>query len=121
MVLNAATMLWQSKTPHPAEIDMEVLEAAGLPPGVVSMVPGSGRDLAEAALASPENAPPRSGHRDLASPAGPAHGRPAGPGILGAVGERPWLSARCAGTIDSRRPAPGKPKGDRKACSPITR
>jgi 1-pyrroline-5-carboxylate dehydrogenase len=33
---------------------MEVLEAAGLPPGVINLVPGSGQELVPVALASPE-------------------------------------------------------------------
>src|SRR5512133_2227910 len=33
---------------------LELLEAAGLPPGVINFVPGPGREVGEAALASPE-------------------------------------------------------------------
>src|SRR2546430_11932840 len=33
---------------------MEILEAAGLPPGVINLVPGAGGEVGEPALASPD-------------------------------------------------------------------
>ena len=48
------TVLWKPATTAllSAHYIMELLEAAGLPPGVINMVPGSGADVGDPALAS---------------------------------------------------------------------
>ncbi|MBI1734328.1 MAG: L-glutamate gamma-semialdehyde dehydrogenase [Candidatus Rokubacteria bacterium] len=50
------TVVWKpaSSAVYAAHFVMEVLEAAGLPPGVINMVPGSGPEIAAVALASPD-------------------------------------------------------------------
>jgi 1-pyrroline-5-carboxylate dehydrogenase len=50
------TVVWKpaGSALYAAHFLMELLEAAGLPPGVVNMVPGPGADVARAALASPD-------------------------------------------------------------------
>jgi 1-pyrroline-5-carboxylate dehydrogenase len=50
------TVVWKpaGTALYAAHFLMEVLEAAGLPPGVVNMVPGPGAEVARAALASPD-------------------------------------------------------------------
>ena len=50
------TVVWKpaSTAIYAAHFIMEVLEAAGLPPGVINMVPGAGAEIGESALASPE-------------------------------------------------------------------
>lgn len=50
------TVVWKpaSSAIYAAHFVMEVLEAAGLPPGVINMVPGSGPEIAAVALASPD-------------------------------------------------------------------
>src|SRR5947208_1453894 len=49
------TVVWKpaSSALYSAHIIMEILEAAGLPPGVINMVPGSGAEVGDPALASP--------------------------------------------------------------------
>jgi 1-pyrroline-5-carboxylate dehydrogenase len=49
------TVVWKpaSSAVYAAHYLMEILEAAGLPPGVISMVPGPGAEIARVALASP--------------------------------------------------------------------
>jgi 1-pyrroline-5-carboxylate dehydrogenase len=49
------TVVWKpaSSALYSAHFIMEVLEAAGLPPGVINMVPGSGAEVGDPALASP--------------------------------------------------------------------
>jgi len=49
------TVVWKpaSSAVLAAHVIMDVLEAAGLPPGVVNMVPGAGAEIGEPALASP--------------------------------------------------------------------
>jgi 1-pyrroline-5-carboxylate dehydrogenase len=49
-------ILWKPATSavYAAHFIMEVLEAAGLPPGVVNMLPGQGADVGDPALASPD-------------------------------------------------------------------
>jgi 1-pyrroline-5-carboxylate dehydrogenase len=48
------TVVWKpaSSAVYAAHFIMEILEAAGLPPGVVNMVPGAGAEVGEPALAS---------------------------------------------------------------------
>jgi 1-pyrroline-5-carboxylate dehydrogenase len=50
------TVVWKpaSSAICSAHYIMELLEAAGLPPGVINMVPGSGAEVGDPALASPE-------------------------------------------------------------------
>jgi 1-pyrroline-5-carboxylate dehydrogenase len=50
------TVLWKpaGAAVYSAHFIMEVLEAAGLPPGVINMLPGPGAEIAEAVLASPD-------------------------------------------------------------------
>ncbi len=50
------TVVWKpaSSAIYSAHFIMEVLEAAGLPPGVINMVPGSGAEVGDVALDSPE-------------------------------------------------------------------
>ncbi len=49
------TVLWKpaAAATYSAHFIMEVLEAAGLPPGVINMLPGSGAEIGDAALTSP--------------------------------------------------------------------
>jgi 1-pyrroline-5-carboxylate dehydrogenase len=49
------TVVWKpaSSAVYAAHFIMDVLEAAGLPPGVINMVPGSGAEVGDPALASP--------------------------------------------------------------------
>src|SRR5881296_3021549 len=49
------TVVWKpaSSALYSAHCIMEILEAAGLPPGVINMVPGSGAEVGDPALASP--------------------------------------------------------------------
>jgi 1-pyrroline-5-carboxylate dehydrogenase len=50
------TVLWKpaSSAMYAAHFIMEVLETAGLPPGVVNMLPGMGADVGDPVLASPD-------------------------------------------------------------------
>jgi 1-pyrroline-5-carboxylate dehydrogenase len=50
------TVVWKpaSTAVYAAHFVMEILEAAGLPSGVINMVPGAGPDVAAVALASPD-------------------------------------------------------------------
>jgi 1-pyrroline-5-carboxylate dehydrogenase len=50
------TVVWKPATSavYAAHFLMELLEAAGLPPGVINMVPGPGAEVAEPVLASPD-------------------------------------------------------------------
>jgi 1-pyrroline-5-carboxylate dehydrogenase len=50
------TVVWKpaSTAVYAAHVIMEVLEAAGLPPGVINMVPGAGGEIGDPALASPD-------------------------------------------------------------------
>jgi 1-pyrroline-5-carboxylate dehydrogenase len=50
------TVVWKpaSSAVYSAHVVMEVLEAAGLPPGVINMVPGTGAEVGDPALASPD-------------------------------------------------------------------
>ncbi len=50
------TVVWKpaSSAVYSAHFIMDVLEQAGLPPGVVNMVPGSGAEVGDTALDSPE-------------------------------------------------------------------
>lgn len=50
------TILWKpaASAVYAAHFLMEVLEAAGLPPGVVNMLPGQGAEVGDPALASPD-------------------------------------------------------------------
>jgi 1-pyrroline-5-carboxylate dehydrogenase len=50
------TVVWKpaSSAMYSAHFIMEVLEAAGLPPGVINMLPGMGADVGDPALASPD-------------------------------------------------------------------
>jgi 1-pyrroline-5-carboxylate dehydrogenase len=50
------TVLWKPATTQTlaAHVVMEVLEEAGLPPGVINFLPGNGPDVGDPALASPE-------------------------------------------------------------------
>jgi 1-pyrroline-5-carboxylate dehydrogenase len=50
------TVVWKpaSTAVYAAHVIMEILEAAGLPPGVINMVPGSGGEVGDPALASPD-------------------------------------------------------------------
>ncbi len=50
------TVVWKpaSSAVYAAHFVMEVLEAAGLPPGVINMVPGTGAEVGGPALASPD-------------------------------------------------------------------
>jgi 1-pyrroline-5-carboxylate dehydrogenase len=50
------TVVWKpaSSAVYAAHFIMEVLEAAGLPPGVINMVPGSGAEVGDPVLASPD-------------------------------------------------------------------
>ena len=49
------TVVWKpaSTALYAASFILEILEAAGLPPGVINMVPGSGAEVGDLALASP--------------------------------------------------------------------
>jgi len=49
------TVVWKpaSSAVYSAHVLMDLLEAAGLPPGVINMVPGAGAEVGETALASP--------------------------------------------------------------------
>jgi 1-pyrroline-5-carboxylate dehydrogenase len=49
------TVVWKpaSSAIYSAHVIMDILEAAGLPPGVINMVPGSGAEVGDPALASP--------------------------------------------------------------------
>lgn len=50
------TVIWKPSSSQQlaASLIMELLEEAGLPPGVISMLPGSGVDVSEVVLASPD-------------------------------------------------------------------
>jgi 1-pyrroline-5-carboxylate dehydrogenase len=50
------TVVWKpaSSAVYAAHFIMELLEAAGLPPGVINLVPGAGSEVGDPALASPE-------------------------------------------------------------------
>ncbi|MCP3974754.1 MAG: aldehyde dehydrogenase family protein, partial [bacterium] len=50
------TVIWKpaSSSVYSAHFIMDILEEAGLPPGVINMVPGSGGDIGDPVLASPE-------------------------------------------------------------------
>jgi 1-pyrroline-5-carboxylate dehydrogenase len=50
------TVVWKpaSSAVYAAHFIMEILESAGLPPGVINMVPGDGAEVGDAALASAE-------------------------------------------------------------------
>ncbi|MBB6405148.1 L-glutamate gamma-semialdehyde dehydrogenase [Arthrobacter sp. AZCC_0090] len=50
------TVIWKPSSSQQlaASLIMELLEEAGLPPGVISMLPGSGLDVSEVVLASPD-------------------------------------------------------------------
>jgi 1-pyrroline-5-carboxylate dehydrogenase len=50
------TVVWKpaSSAVYAAHYIMEILEEAGLPPGVINMVPGSGGDVGDPVLASPD-------------------------------------------------------------------
>jgi 1-pyrroline-5-carboxylate dehydrogenase len=50
------TVVWKpaSSAVYAAHFIMEILEAAGLPPGVINMVPGSGAEVGDPVLASPD-------------------------------------------------------------------
>jgi len=50
------TVVWKpaSSAVYSAQIIMEILREAGLPDGVINMVPGSGREVGDPVLASPE-------------------------------------------------------------------
>ncbi len=50
------TVVWKpaSSAVYSAHFIMDVLEQAGLPPGVINMVPGSGGDVGDPVLASPD-------------------------------------------------------------------
>jgi 1-pyrroline-5-carboxylate dehydrogenase len=50
------TVVWKpaSSAVYSAHFIMDVLEEAGLPPGVINMVPGSGGDVGDPVLASPD-------------------------------------------------------------------
>jgi 1-pyrroline-5-carboxylate dehydrogenase len=50
------TVLWKPSPTQQvaAHLTMELLEAAGLPPGVINMLPGDGLDVSQVALASPD-------------------------------------------------------------------
>src|SRR5207253_10930442 len=52
----ANTVVWKpaSTAVYAAHVIMEILDAAGLPPGVINMVPGTGGEVGEPALASPD-------------------------------------------------------------------
>src|SRR2546429_8734687 len=39
---------------YAAHVIMDILESAGLPPGVINMVPGAGAEVGDPALASPD-------------------------------------------------------------------
>ena len=49
------TVVWKpaSSALYAAHFIMEILEAAGLPPGVINLVPGAGAEIGDPALASP--------------------------------------------------------------------
>ncbi|OLE38175.1 MAG: 1-pyrroline-5-carboxylate dehydrogenase, partial [Candidatus Rokubacteria bacterium 13_1_20CM_2_70_7] len=55
-VIMGNTVVWKpaSSAIYSAHFIMEVLEAAGLPPGVINIVPGSGAEVGDPALASPD-------------------------------------------------------------------
>lgn len=50
------TVLWKPSSTQQlaASLTMELLEEAGLPPGVINMLPGSGAEISEVALADPD-------------------------------------------------------------------
>lgn len=50
------TVVWKpaSTAVYSAHAIMQILEAAGLPPGVINLVPGSGAEVGDPALASPD-------------------------------------------------------------------
>lgn len=50
------TVIWKPSATQQlaASLTMELLEEAGLPPGVINMLPGHGADVSEVALASPD-------------------------------------------------------------------
>src|SRR5437762_4480811 len=50
------TVLWKpaSTAVYAAHVIMEILEAAGPPPGVINLVPGAGAEVGDPALASPD-------------------------------------------------------------------
>src|SRR5947199_650474 len=50
------TVVWKpaSTAVYAAHFIMEILEAAGLPPGVINLVPGAGAEVGDPALASPD-------------------------------------------------------------------
>jgi len=52
----ANTVVWKpaSTAVYAAHVIMEILDAAGLPPGVINMVPGTGGEVGDPALASPD-------------------------------------------------------------------
>jgi 1-pyrroline-5-carboxylate dehydrogenase len=52
----ANTVVWKpaSTAVYAAHVIMEILDAAGLPPGVINMVPGAGGEVGDPALASPD-------------------------------------------------------------------
>ncbi len=55
-VIMGNTVVWKpaSSAVYAAHFIMDILEAAGLPPGVINMVPGSGAEVGEPLLASPD-------------------------------------------------------------------
>jgi len=54
--LMGCTVVWKpaSSAVYPAHYIMRLLEEAGLPPGVINMVPGTGGEIGNPALASPD-------------------------------------------------------------------
>ena len=50
------TVIWKPSTTQQlaAHVTMELLEEAGLPPGVINLLPGHGADVSEVTLASPD-------------------------------------------------------------------
>src|SRR3989454_2928523 len=50
------TVVWKpaSTAVYAAHVIMDILESAGLPPGVINMVPGAGAEVGDPALASPD-------------------------------------------------------------------
>src|SRR5919197_3630268 len=50
------TVVWKpaSTAVYAAHVIMDILEAAGLPPGVINLVPGAGGEVGDPALASPD-------------------------------------------------------------------
>ena len=104
------TVVWKPSPTQQlaAHFTMRLLEAAGLPPGVINMVTGDGRAVSEVALAAPGTWPAST------SPARPrpssSSGRPSAATSTATAPTRGWSARPAARTSSSRTRAPTRPR-----------